>query len=199
MPVCSGCSLEFCFMKGNSDDLCNKCQQLSGKSVVEKLAIKLEGKLPNMPDSLHHVSGALKQLTQYQSEEAAAANILSSAAVYQSKASNSRLNKPTVHVEPKKIPTRFGKPLTPSQITAQSIRDERKMAKENASKIQIVAALWLTKVNKAGNTIMTKEPKVQFSVSVPEEQEVFDAIGTVIKDAQEFHKQSYPLAQRLTR
>ncbi|KAG6808529.1 hypothetical protein H0H92_003823 [Tricholoma furcatifolium] len=222
MTVCNDCSIDFYYLKEAT--LCHKCRELSGASPVERLAIKAKGqcmacslvyqnlddplcraccvalgKHDNVPDVLRYVDGAVKQLTRFRPAEESASDLLSSAAVYQSKASNSRLNKSisTESGPTKKVQSRFGKPLTPAQVTAQSVREEMKAAKEKATKIQIIASVWLTKHNKTGNMVM--DGTNLFSASVGEEQLVFDAIGEVIKDAQDFHKKSHPTARRLTR
>ena len=178
-----------------------------------------------IPQSVLRIDGALAQLKGHKKSDLAS-EILNLSADFQSKASNNRLGQPraqnpSLH---KAISSRFKNPA-PGISKGKIILAEMKAAKEDSGRVKITAGLYMLSRAKNGTEIMKKViysslsyevmisgsldnltvtpfcqvPQVYFSLKFNENTPIFDALGGVLLDAQEFHQKSFPLAKSIQR
>jgi hypothetical protein len=109
----------------------------------------------------------------------------------------------------------FKKPA-PGLSKGKTLMAEMMSAKDNAGRIKITAGLYLISRNKSGTEVMKKVmllkslkcagglkmqqvPQVYFSSKFDETTQIYDALGDILVDAQEFHRKSFPLAKLIQR
>ena len=171
-----------------------------------------------IPQSIIRMDGAVAQLNGHKKSDLAS-EILNIAADFQSKASNNRLGQPRAQ-NPSLQKSRFNlKNPGPGIAKGKMILTEMKAAaKEDFHRIKITAGLYLLSRAKNGVEMMKKVlispllmrsfhnlmtfgqvSQVHFSLKFSENTPIFDALGGVLLDAQEFHQKSFPLAKPIQR
>ena len=154
-----------------------------------------------IPQSIIRMDGAVAQLNGHKKSDLAS-EILNIAADFQSKASNNRLGQPRAQ-NPSLQKSRFNlKNPGPGIAKGNMILTEMKAAaKEDFHQIKITAGLYLLSRAKNGVEMMTfcLVSQVHFSLKFSENTPIFDALGGVLLDAQEFHQKSFPLAKPIQR
>jgi len=74
-----------------------------------------------------------------------------------------------------------------------------KEANNDAGRVKITAGLYLLSKYRRGAEVMKKVPQVYFSLRFDETRMIYDALGEILVDAQEFHQKSFPLAKPIQR
>jgi hypothetical protein len=171
----------------------------------------------SIPQSIIKIDGAVAQLNGHKKSDLAS-EILNLATDFQSKASNNRLGQPRAQNTSlqKAVTSRFKTPA-PGLSKGKTILAEMKSAREDSGRIKITAGLYMLSMAKNGAEMMKKVilfkllllisyfdaifqvPQVYFSLKFSENIPIFEALGGVLMDAQEFHQKSFPLAKPIQR
>jgi hypothetical protein len=170
-----------------------------------------------IPQSILKLDRAMDQLGCYQKSDVTS-KLIELTAGFQSIASDNNLGHPRTQNSSlqKAVLSRFKKPV-PGLSKGKTLMVEMKAAKDDAGRIKITAGLYLISKNKSGTELMKKVmlsksrkvcqmpetvrqvPQVYFSLKFDESTPIYNALGNVLVDTQEFHRKSFPLAKPIQR
>lgn len=204
MPYCIDCSTEFYLLKPNT--ACNKCVEAEEKSETEKTVIKAKGHCracslvyANLEDPLcNSCCITFKELEEADGEVPRAILKIPGVTTQLEEYNKSRPRTQNANLQKAVVASRFAKP-GPMLTQGKAILAEMKAAQQNSDGVKITSCLWLSKKAKGGSDVLVKVPQVTFSAKFNEKKMIYEALGTIVKDAKEFYQKSFPLHHRITR